>query len=166
MVGSCFTEGYGLGLRTSRGIPKGGYGTAARHFSRFLCPVTLDAQLAPEDVGRGEDDCEFRSVLPGHYSINRNSLFGVPAPESIHPFVSNRALSVHFPSPRWSERLSSAFRESWTPAVVACSISFSDTAASRGRFRPFSYYPSRGYPVGTGSRAILPTMAPKGRRVR
>jgi len=43
---------------------------------------------------------------------------------------------------------------------------FSDTAASRGRFRPFSYYPSRGYPVGTGSRAILPSMAPKSRRVR
>jgi hypothetical protein len=74
--------------------------------------VTLDAQLAPEDAARGEDDREFRSVLPGHYSINRNSLFGVPAPESTHPFVSNRALSVHFASPRWCERLSSAFRES------------------------------------------------------
>jgi len=58
--------------------------------------ITLDAQLAPEDAPRGEDDCEFRSVLPGHYSINRISLFGVPAPESIHAFVSNRALSVHF----------------------------------------------------------------------
>ena len=30
--------------------------------------VTLDAQLAPEDAARGEDDREFRSVLPGHYS--------------------------------------------------------------------------------------------------
>jgi len=112
MVGSCFPEGYGLGLRTSRGIPEGASGTAARHFSHFLCPSHYDAQLAPEDAGRGEDDREFRSVLPGHHSTNRNSLFGVPAPESIHPFVSNRALSVHFASPRWCERLSSAFRES------------------------------------------------------
>jgi hypothetical protein len=41
--------------------------------------------------------------------LGRNSFFGFPAPESAHPFVSNRALSVHFHSPRRSERLPSAF---------------------------------------------------------
>jgi hypothetical protein len=66
MVASCFSEAYGLGLRTSRGIPKGAPGTAARHFSHSLCPITMDAQLAIEDAARGEDDREFRSVLPGH----------------------------------------------------------------------------------------------------
>ena len=29
--------------------------------------------------------------------LRRNSLFGFPARESIYPFVSNRALSVHLP---------------------------------------------------------------------
>jgi hypothetical protein len=52
MVGSCFPEGYGLGLRTSRGVPKGAPRTAARHFSHFLRPSHYDAQLAPEDAGR------------------------------------------------------------------------------------------------------------------
>jgi len=54
------------------------------------------------------------------------------------------------------------------PAVrtTVNSVLFSLAAASRVRFRPFSYYPSRGYHVGTGSRAILPSMAPKSRRVR
>jgi hypothetical protein len=86
MVGSCFTEAYGLGLRTSRGIPKGAPGTAARHFSHSLCPITMDAQLAPEDAARCEDDRQFCSVLPGHYSIKltlARMLSGVRIPHSI-----------------------------------------------------------------------------------
>ena len=35
-----------------------------------------------------------------------------------------------------------------------------------GCFHPHSYYPSRGYPLGTGSLVILPSMAPRSRRVR
>jgi hypothetical protein len=46
----------------------------------------MDAQLAPEDAARGEDDREFRSVLPGHYSIKltlARILSGVRIPHSI-----------------------------------------------------------------------------------
>ena len=68
MVVSCFIEAYGLGLRTSRRVPKGAPRAAGRHFSHSRCLSYYDAQLAPEDAARGEDDREFRSVLPGHYS--------------------------------------------------------------------------------------------------
>ncbi len=72
--------------------------------------------------------------------FNRNSLFGIPTPESIHPLVSNRALSVRRLSRRRPERRSPASCKDRTAALIACSTSFSDTAASRRSFRPVSYH--------------------------
>ena len=50
----------------------------------------------------------------------------------------------------------------WSPAPSV----FSDTTTSRGPRDRFSYCPSPGYPVGTGSPAIRPSMLANNRLVR
>jgi hypothetical protein len=63
--------------------------------------------------------------------LNRNTLFSIPIPESIYPLVSHRALSVRRLFRRRQERSSPASCKDRTAALIACSTSFSDTAASR-----------------------------------
>jgi hypothetical protein len=52
------------------------------------------------DIIYGELESDSSTFLGGGNSIKGSYpefAFGVPTPESIHPFVSTRALSVHFP---------------------------------------------------------------------
>ena len=118
--------------------------------------ITLDAQLAPEDAARGQNDREFRSVLPGHYSINRirflafRRLRVYPRLSPTEPF---RSIFPLRDGPNDS-LLPSASPETSDHGPV---IQFSPTPfPPGGLFVHISYFPSLGYPVGNGSRSFLP----------
>src|SRR5579863_9217009 len=102
--------------------------TFSRNFHYEIGPVREHTTWPPQ----------MQSAVSRH--LNRNPLFGIPTPESIHPLPSNRALSVGRLSRRRPERRSPASCKDRTAALIACSTSFSDSAASRGSFRPVSYH--------------------------
>jgi hypothetical protein len=122
-------------------LPKSGSAQLGRLPAAGKAPSVARSSKLRRGVNQGVDmDSPSAKKNLWNGTLKRNSLFGIPTPESIHPLVSSPALSVRRPSRRRSERRSPACCNTRTAAVIACSTSCSGTAASRGPFRPVSYH--------------------------
>jgi hypothetical protein len=125
--------------------------TGRRPPGESVCPISARFSCHPEFHVPEKHLFKGRRGESNRFGLGRNSLFGVPAPERIPPFVSNRAL---FGALSLSEMVGTTL--SCLPPVLNTRNGrvfnrFSQTPLLPGTPESTFLLHSPGYPVGTGS---------------